>query len=122
MGAFGVVLSIGMQAKDDIENDKREQEMRRSRENLRAGFNQAANEVVMYFSNALGNYLSANYQARIAEIDCQIAEISTMRIGKSETCKLLENVQMDCRNLISDIHKSSTRNESIYQEKNSTMR
>lgn len=106
LGAFGVVLSIGMQAKDDVDADKREQEMRQGRENLRAGFNNAANEVIKYFNNALGNFLSENYQNRIVEIDSQIAEIRSMRLGKSETCKLLESAQTDCRLLISDIHQS----------------
>lgn len=106
LGAFGVVLSIGMQAKEDVDADKREQEMRKSRETLRAGFNNAANEVVKYFNNALGNFLSENYLTRIAEIDAQISEIRNMRIGKSETCKLLESTQTDCRLLISDIHEN----------------
>ena len=106
LGAFGVVLSIGMQAKEDADADKREQEMRKSRETLRAGFNNAANEVVKYFNNALGNFLSENYLIRIAEIDAQISEIRNMRIGKSETCKLLEGAQTDCRLLISDIHEN----------------
>lgn len=115
LGAFGVVLSIGMQAKDDIDAEKREQEMRKIRENLRAGFNNAASEVVRYFNNALGNFLTENYQKRIDEIDSQIAEIRSMRTGKSETCKLLENAQSDCRLLISDIHKSDFMQESISQ-------
>ena len=106
LGAFGVVLSIGMQAKEDVDADKREQEMRKSRETLRAGFNNAANEVIKYFNNALGNFLSENYLTRIAGIDSQISEIRNMRLGKSETCKLLESAQTDCRLLISNIHQS----------------
>lgn len=115
LGAFGVVLSIGMQAKDDIDAEKREQEMRTSRDNLRAGFNNAANEVIRYFNNALGNFLAENYQNRIDEIDSQIAEIRSMRIGKSETCKLLETAQSDCRLLISDIHRRDFSQEGIYE-------
>jgi len=111
LGAFGVVLSISMQAKEDIDTDKREQEMRRSRENLRAGFNKAADEVIRYFNNALGNFLSENYQTRIAGIDSQISEIRAMRLGKSETCKLLESAQDDCRLLIFDIHQSYAEEE-----------
>lgn len=106
IGAFGVIFSIAMQAKDDVDADKREQEMRKSRESIRAGFNNAANEVVKYFNKALGNFLSENYVTRIATIDSQIAEIRNMRLGKSETCKLLESAQTDCRLLISDIHQS----------------
>ena len=113
LGVFGVVLSIGMQAKDDVDADKREQEMRKSRESLRAGFNNAANEVVKYFNNALGNFLSENYLTRITGIDSQISEIRNMRLGKSEACKLLESAQTDCRMLISDIHQSYSDNNEV---------
>lgn len=105
LGAFGVVLSLGMQIKEDVDADKREQEMRRSRETLRAGFNNAANEVVVYFNNALRNFLSENYLTRIDGIDTQISEIRNMRIGKSEICKQIESVQSECKLLISDIHQ-----------------
>jgi len=115
LGVFGVVLSIGMQAKDDVDADKREQKMRKSRESLRAGFNNAANEVVKYFNNALGNFLSENYLTRITGIDSQITEIRNMRLGKSETCKLLESAQTDCRLLISDIHQSYSDNNKVCQ-------
>ncbi|MDR2523473.1 MAG: 50S ribosome-binding GTPase [Synergistaceae bacterium] len=106
LGVLGVVLSIVMQAEEEVKADEREQEMRRGREELRAGFDSTANEVVKYFNNALGNFLSKNYQTRITEIDSQIDEIRSMRSGKSETCKLLEDAQRDCKKLISDIHQS----------------
>lgn len=87
--------------------------MRKNREELRAGFNNAANEVVKYFNNALVDFLSKNYLTRITQIDSQISEIRNMRIGKSETCKLLESAQTDCRLLISDIHQSYSGNGDI---------
>ncbi|MDD4238048.1 MAG: 50S ribosome-binding GTPase [Desulfotomaculaceae bacterium] len=113
LGVFGVVFSLGMQAKEDVDADKRQQEMRKNREELRAGFNNAANEVVKYFNNALVDFLDKNYLTRIAEIDSQISEIRNMRIGKSETCKLLESAQTDCRLLISDIHQSYSDNDDV---------
>ena len=106
LGVFGVVFSLGMQVKEDIDADKRQQEMRNNREELRAGFSNAANEVVKHFNKALSDYLSKNYLPRISEIDLQISEIRSMRIGKSETCKLLESAQSDCKLLIADIHKN----------------
>lgn len=113
LGVFGVVFSLGMQAKEDVDTDKRQQEMRKNREELRAGFNNAANEVVKYFNNALVDFLAKNYQLRITQIDSQISEIRNMRIGKSETCKLLETAQADCRLLISEIHQSYSDNNDI---------
>ncbi len=105
LGIFGVVFSWGMQAKEDIDNEKKKTELRESREKLRAGFNDAANEVRKYFTNALNNYLNQNYRARIEELDKQVLEIRSLRKEKSETCKKLEAAQDECRKLISDIHK-----------------
>lgn len=105
LGIFGVVFSWGMQAKEDIDNEKKKVELRESREKLRAGFNDAANEVRKYFTNALNNYLNQNYRARIEEIDNQVSEIRGLRKDKSEACKKLEAVQDDCRRLIADIHR-----------------
>lgn len=104
LGVFGVVLSFGIQVKEDIDSYKREKEMKKSRENLRAGFNDAASAVVDHFNNALGNFLSKNYLPRIADIDSQIKEIKNMRTDKSEICRLLEDAQSDCQLLISNIH------------------
>lgn len=105
LGIFGVVFSWGMQAKEDIDNEKKKVELRESREKLRAGFNDAANEVRKYFTNALNNYLNQNYRARIEELDNQVSEIRSLRKGKSEACKKLENAQDECRCLIADIHR-----------------
>lgn len=106
LGVFGVVFSLGMQVKEDVEADKLHEEMRKNREELRAGFNNAANEIVKHFNNALESFLAKNYLTRIEQIDLQISEIRSMRIDKSKTYKLLEGAQTDCRRLISDIHQS----------------
>ncbi|WPC07739.1 GTPase [Globicatella sp. PHS-GS-PNBC-21-1553] len=105
LGVFGVVFSLGMQAKEDVDADKRQQEMRSNREKLRAGFNDAANELVKHFNKAISEYLANNFHLRISEIDNQISEIRKLRIGKSENYKLLEAAQSECRALIADIHK-----------------
>ncbi|MFZ2584949.1 MAG: LeoA/HP0731 family dynamin-like GTPase [Enterococcus aquimarinus] len=110
LGVFGVVFSLGMQAKEDVDADKRQQEMKKNREELRAGFNNAANEVVKYFNNALDDFLAKNYRTRITEIDSQISEIRNMRLGKSEICKKLESAQTDCKLLISEIHRDYLNN------------
>lgn len=104
LGVFGVVFSLGMQVKEDVDADKRQQEMRSNREKLRAGFNDASNELVKHFNKALSEYLENNYQSRISEIDNQITKIRKLRVGKSESCKLLEAAQLECKALISDIH------------------
>lgn len=105
LGVFGVVFSWGMQTKEDINNEKRKIEMRENREKLRAGFNDAANELRMHYKSALNSFLNENYRRRIEEIDETIVDIRKLRKDKNEACKLLEQAQEECRLLISDIHK-----------------
>ena len=105
LGVFGVVFSWGMQAKEDISNEKRKIEMRENREKLRAGFNDAANELRKHFNTAMNSFLNENYRKRIDEIDTTVADIRKLRKGKSDACKLLEQAQEECRRLISDIHQ-----------------
>ena len=106
LGGFAVVFSLGMQLKEDSDSKKLEQEMRSNREELRAGFNNAADEVEKHFNKLISDYLSQSYSRRISEIDSQISEIRSMRIGKSETCNQLEKAQSECISLIGDIHKN----------------
>lgn len=111
LGVFGVVFSWGMQAKEDIDEDRRNREIRANREKLRAGFNDAANGLVIHYNNAMSDLLNENYRKRIGEIDNKVLDIRALRKNKSDACNLLEATQNECRQLISDIHR-----ESITQE------
>lgn len=111
LGVFGVVFSWGMQAKEDIDEDRRNREIRANREKLRAGFNDAANGLVIHYDSAMNDLLNENYLKRIGEIDNKVLDIRALRKNKTEACNLLEATQNECRQLISDIHR-----ESISQE------
>ena len=100
-------------AKEDLNNEKRKVEMRENREKLRAGFNDAANELRKHFNAAMNGFLNENYRRRIDEIDETVSEIRKQRKGKSDACKLLEQAQDECRLLISDIHKDYPEGEVI---------
>lgn len=107
LGVFGVVFSWGMQVKEDIDEDRRNKEIRANREKLRAGFNDAANGLVIHYSNAMNDLLNENYRKRIGEIDNKILDIRALRKKKSDACALLETTQNECKQLISDIHRTS---------------
>lgn len=107
LGVFGVVFSWGMQVKEDIDEDRRNKEIRANREKLRAGFNDAANGLVIHYSNAMNDLLNENYRKRIEEIDNKILDIRALRKKKSDACALLETTQNECKQLISDIHRAS---------------
>ena len=110
-----MVFSWGMQAKEDISNEKRKIEMRENREKLRAGFNDAANELRKHFNTAMNSFLNENYRKRIDEIDVTVADIRKLRKGKSDACKLLEQAQDECRLLISDIHQDYANVEPVQE-------
>ena len=113
LGVFGVVFSWGMQAKEDIDEERRNREIRENREKLRAGFNDAANGLVMHYNNAMNDLLDENYRKRIEEIDNKVLDIRALRKDKSEACNLLEATQNECRQLISDIHRESISQEDM---------
>ncbi|MFV0559875.1 MAG: GTPase [Enterococcus sp.] len=104
LGVLGVVFSIGLQAKEDIDEDTRQQQMRQNREKLRAGYNDVADGVSYHFEKAVRQFLDKNYKKRINELDTQINEIRKLRQGKTESYDLLLSTQKQCKNLISDIH------------------
>ena len=109
LGVFGVILSVGMQAKEDQEAEQRAQDMRKGRESVRGGFSQAAQSVSRHFRQALANLMEENYIAPIHQIDVRLAEIEKMRAGRSATYDRLTGLQQECQNLISDIHRDAMR-------------
>ncbi len=107
LGVFGVVFSLGMQVKGDIDEDKRNKEIKENREKLRAGFNDAANELINHYNNAMNCLLDDNYRSRIREIDSKVRSIRELRTSNSEACRLLVKIQDECSDLISEIHRST---------------
>ncbi len=100
-----------MQAKEDIDEDKRNREIRVNREKLRDCFNDAANALINHYNNAMNGLLNEFYRNRIREIDNKIMDIRTLRKNKSDACNLLKTTQNECRQLISDIHRDSISQE-----------
>lgn len=106
LGVFGVALSFGLQAKEDYDNEKRQQEMRANRESIRASFNEAANGLEVQCANALHGLLNESeaFQPRVDAIDKELNRISDLRRNKSVACnKLLEAIK-NCQKLIEDVH------------------
>lgn len=107
LGVFGVVFSLGFQVKEDVDVEKRRQEMQNNREKLRAGFNDVASKLIKQFDYALNEFIKKNYLNKIQDIDNQINEIRTLRTNKLKDCKLLEELYMECNDLIHTIHKTN---------------
>lgn len=108
LGVFGVALSIGLQAKDDYDSEKRQREMRANRDSVRAPFNKAADALEEQCSTGLRKLLKESkvFQPRIDAINKQLDEIRELRRSKSAACdKLIEAIK-SCQELIEEIHKA----------------
>lgn len=104
LSIFGMVLSFGMQIKEDIDEYRLEEEMRTNRDRIRSSFNDAANAIIDKSKKSLSDYIKTNYLIPIERIDNQIYEIQKQSAEKSENCQKLLEAQNDCRKLIADIH------------------
>jgi len=109
LSILGVIFSVGMQVKEDIDAQKVEAEMRSNRENIRIGFNDAARELEKHFVNALRKFLEAEFDSRISEVDGKIDEIRALRENKNENCLQLESALKENRQLIKEIHKNDAK-------------
>ncbi|EIT87953.1 hypothetical protein A200_05222 [Parascardovia denticolens IPLA 20019] len=105
LGVFGVVLSFGLQAKEDYDSKKRQQEMRANRESVRASFNEVADKLETQYADALRRLLNESevFQPRIDAINKELDGIRDLRRNKSVACdKLLEAIK-GCQKLIEDV-------------------
>lgn len=105
LGALGVVLSIGMQAKSDYDEEERVKKLKENREKVRAIFNSAADELEEYYAKSLNEYVEGVVMPRIEQINQSISDIRLLRIGKTENFKKMSLLENHCRALISEIHE-----------------
>lgn len=103
-GIVGAVLSIGMQAKEDYDSEKRVSEQRKAREEIRAAYNMAAESLESHFESSLKKFLQEKIQPRLIEINNIISNIQKMRASKSEKYDNLLALDSECKDLIRDIH------------------
>ena len=113
LGVFGVVFSWGIQVKEDIDENHRNQEMRSNRERIRAGFNDAAEELGKHYKASLDSLLNDNYYSKIRDIDDQLSIIQEQRRLNSAAGNQLEATVNECRNLIAEIRSASTDREFV---------
>ena len=104
LSVLGVGLSVFMQIKSDIDEEKIRDDLRNNRQNIRSQFNEAANELEDYARQYIKNYVNLPLDTSIATIDGNIQDIRDTRLNRNETCRQLEELLKECRILIRDIH------------------
>ena len=104
LGALGVGASIFMQIKADQDEDKRAEELRKNRQNIRSQFNTAANELEDHGRVFVRENISKSLDNSIQNIDNKIKEIQSTRTDRNQLCRDMEEMQSKCHTLIREIH------------------
>lgn len=103
LGVFGAVASVYFQYEEDQEAKKREQEMRRNRELIRAGFNDASCALKEHFEKGRSDILKI-YDEQISDIDNKLRKIENNKTQTSEAYRAILQAEQDCQSLIKEIH------------------
>lgn len=101
----GVIFSVALQIKDDVDRENAEQKMRENRRKIRTTFNEVANEMETYFKNTVKNEITDSYLTSIRSIDENIEEILRLEGNKKIEVDRLKRENQACKNLISEIQE-----------------
>ena len=108
LSALGVGLSVFMQIKTDMDEEKIRADLKCNRQSIRSQFNAAANGLEDYGRLYFKDNVGIKLEKSIATIDESIQEIRETRTERSNACRQLEELQKECRLFIQDIHTSGT--------------
>ncbi len=104
LSVLGVGLSVFMQIKTDHDEEKIRADLKNNRQSVRSQFNKAAKELENYAAKYIKENVSQPLGESITAIDENIQEIRDSRTERSSSCRELEALQKECRNLIRSIH------------------
>ena len=104
LSVLGVGLSVFMQVKSDRDEDRIRADLRKNRQNVRSQFNAAAKGLENFARQYIKDNVDWPMGRSIAGIDENIQEIRDTRADRSASCRALENIQRECRDLIKAIH------------------
>ena len=107
LGILGVGVSVFAQIKSEQDEDKVRVELKKSRENIRSKFYNAADGLEDYGRKYIQDEVENPLSDPIKEIDEAIDRIRSNRTNRNKAIRELEDIQKECRNLIRDIHGTS---------------
>jgi len=104
LAGLGVVFSVFMQVKSDNDEEERIEEQKENRQKVRAEFNKAASELEAFGKEFIAECLELSLDKSISEINHNILEIQNTKTGKSNACKEMHDLLVQCQSLIYKIH------------------
>ena len=103
LSGFGVVLSIGLQMREDSNAAKLEEKLRENRAAVRDKFNQAADEIEVFFNEATQSYVS-KISEDIENTDSDLDNLRNLQKHKNDLFIQLTELLDETDELISEIH------------------
>jgi len=100
----GIVLTIFLQIKEDVDAAQLERHLRESRSEVRAKFNEASHVIETHFNQATGAYIASTLTKEIETVDKQLAELRDMQRTQSGLFDKLQMLLKDTRSMIRDLH------------------
>lgn len=108
LSVAGPVVSIGAQALADMQARKKEKELRELRSSVRSGFNDAADEIEMYFDEQTQTFVAETVESEIEAVDRQLEELRGEREAENELVETVEELLERTRGLIREIQTAET--------------
>ncbi|RME00104.1 MAG: hypothetical protein D6812_10325, partial [Deltaproteobacteria bacterium] len=104
LSVAGVFLSFALDMKAEADARRLEEELRESRDAIRAGFGDAADLIECHFDKATNRYLAETIEQEIERIDRELDDLRKMQEQRSERFTKLEEALEEARSLIESIH------------------
>ena len=104
LAVAGTVVTFILQIKEDADAAQFENDLRASRAAVRAGFNEAANEIEMHYDRATESYVATTLTSEIDALDKQLAELREMQQSRSKLFQGLNSLLDETRNIIRELH------------------
>ena len=102
--AAGVLLSVGLQIKEDLDARKMDAELRESRAAVRAHFLEVAHVVEKQFDDATDAYISQSIGRQMEAIDQRLEELDEIQQTSNDLIQRLKQALNDVRILIREMH------------------
>jgi GTPase SAR1 family protein len=100
----GTVISIGAQIYADYQEEKLEKELIESRATLRSGFNDAANEIELFYDEQTNTFTSEVIKSELDFVDQQLKELRDSQQHTDDIYEVLQDLLEKTKNLIKELH------------------
>jgi hypothetical protein len=109
LAVVGTVLTFALQIKEDVDAQQLENDLKKSREVVRNGFNDTAKTIEMHFDTATGTYIKKTFDGEFESMDKQLLQLQEMQQTRSDLFENLIDLLGETRRMIKELHIGNER-------------